>query len=718
MRKNGGVSFLKKAVLYLIILLNVFSMSACGKAGEESILDEYILMHYFALPDSVTAISGGALVDDRILLCCREEADEDNFICYIGELNSDGTGFRKLPLNVSTYDVPLDITSDGRGGFWCVYLCRLESDSNRYVLRHYNRTLELTEETSLNEFMEKEEAFLYAGNNLYLNSDGWGNLCVTVKHGKTVCLLFDANGSFIFSIQNRANPMGTITMSTGQIAVCASEDGGATYVLLPIDTDRKAWDASIKLGSIVNVFDGDNSANCYLYKASEFCACDIDAEIQESLFTWSDLGLSSGDSHVFPLPDGAFAVVAGRFSQTQLLSYEYCVVEKGKDERTALTLLSLSPDDSVREAVALFNKSNDDYKIELTAYDSLYRDASREDWDNAITKLNTELISGKLPDLIDLSGLPADAYLRHGLLEDIYPYIQGDPDIDLNNYFDNVFDALSIDGKLPYVTSSVEIFTMLADPSVVGSTQGWTFDEFAKYKSDGLLRVEGLAPGEYLQLLMTSKSQFINWETGECSFDGEEFKKLLSLCKSMNEREEVNMLFPEESEANCIYAPLLSTVFVAQYNDRFGKNANPIGFPNSCGDVMHILNPQNRIGITIACTNKDGAWEFVRSFLEAPMQESGIFFPYLKSSFEKLANAAADGNTIWRGGIYNGRVCEEDVDLAREILGSTYYCGNSEEELVNTIVELSEAYFSGDKSLENVCADIQQRAAIYIAEHK
>lgn len=607
---------------------------------------------------------------------------------------------------------------DGRGGFWCVYLCPQEVDGNDYVLRHYDSTLMPTLEVSLNELMKKEDAYTYAGDSLFLNSDGQGNLIVSVKHGKTVCLIFDANGSFVFSLQNRANPMGTVTLSTVQAAVCATEDGGSTYILLPIDADRKTWGESIELGSIVNVFDGDNNADCYLYKASEFSACNTDTEAEESLFTWSDLGLSSGDSHLFPLPDGAFAVVTGRFSQTQLLSYEYCVVEKGKDERTPLTLLSLSPDDSVREAVALFNKSNDEYKIELTAYDSLYRDTSQEAWNNAVTKLNTELISGKLPDLIDLSGLPADTYLRHGLLDDLYPYIQSDPDIDINDYFGNVFDALAIDGKLPYLTSSVEVFTMFADPGAVGSTQGWTFDEFAEYKSDGRIRVEGLAPGEYLKLLMTSKSQFINWETGECSFDGDEFKKLLTLCKSMNEREEVNMLFPEESEANCIYAPLLSTVFVAQYNDRFGKNANPIGFPNSCGDVMHILSPQNRIGITNACTNKDCAWTFVKSFLEAPMQESGIFFPYLKSSFEKLANAAADGNTIWRGGIYTGRVCQEDIDLAREILGSTYYCGNSEEELVNTIVELAEAYFSDDKALESVCADILQRAAIYIAEHK
>lgn len=709
---------MKKAVLYLLIFISAFSLSACGKAVEEETSDEYILTHYFALTDSITAISGSTLDVDRVLLCCREEADEDNLAYYIAQLNTDGTGFGKLPIDDTGNNIPLDIASDSRGGFWCVCLCPREVDGNDYVLLHYDSTLTPTAEVRLNELMEKEDAYTYAGDNLFLNSDGQGNLIVTIKHGKTVCLIFDANGSFVFSLQNRANPMGVVTLSTGQAAVCATEDGGATYVLLPIDTDRKTWSESIKLGSIVNAFDGGNNAACYLYKASEFCACNTISEAEESLFTWSDLGLSSGDCHVFPLPDGAFAVVAGRFSQTQLLSYEYCVVEKGKDERTALTLLSLSPDDSVREAVALFNKSSDKYKIELTAYNSLYRDASQEDWNNAVTKLNTELISGKLPDLIDLNGLPADAYLRQGLLDDLYPYIQRAPDIDVNDYFGNVFDALAIDGKLPYLTSSVEIFTMFADPAVVGSTSGWTYDEFAEYKSDGHIRVEGLAPGEYLKLLMTAKNQFIDWETGECSFDGDEFKKLLTLCKSMNEREEVNMLFPEESEANCIYAPLLSTVFVAQYNDRFVKNANPIGFPNSRGEVMHILTPQNKIGITTACTNKDGAWAFVKSFLQEPMQESGIFFPYHKSSFEKLANAAADGKTIWRGGIYTGRVCQEDIDLAREILGSTYYCGNSEEELVNTIAELAEAYFSNDKSLESVCTDIQQRAAIYIAEHK
>lgn len=69
---------MKRAVLYLLILIGTFSLSACGKPAEVPASDGYILTHYFALPDSITAISGSALDGESVLLCCREEADEDN----------------------------------------------------------------------------------------------------------------------------------------------------------------------------------------------------------------------------------------------------------------------------------------------------------------------------------------------------------------------------------------------------------------------------------------------------------------------------------------------------------------------------------------------------------------------------------------------------------------------------------------------------------------
>ena len=133
---------------------------------------------------------------------------------------------------------------------------------------------------------------------------------------------------------------------------------------------------------------------------------------------------------------------------------------------------------------------------------------------------------------------------------------------------------------------------------------------------------------------------------------------------------------------------------------------------------MHILATENRIGFSATCQHKDGAWAFARSFLEPRMQESGISFPYLKSSFEKITQAAVAGNTIWRGGMYNGPITDRDVELTREILSGANYCLNSDRGLSDLIVEMASEYFSGQKSAQEVCRDLQQRATLYLAEQK
>lgn len=724
---------MKRNTRLICMMLSIgmlFALAACGNAPESAETsraapesgaeEEYIITRAAPLPEAITTISGGILSGEKLLACCWEEADEAAGEYYIAAIDLAGDGFEKWPLTQAATRIPIDIAPDGQGGAWCAYADESAADSTgvKYALCRLDVGGAQVAEIPLNTLMERYDAYQYAGRRLFLNADGAGRLCLTVKNAKTSCLIFDAEGEFLFALEDDVNPMTAITLNDGRAAVCATRDGGEEYVLLPIDMERRAWGAEEALGAVINAFDGGGDTDYYLYRGADLCACGLGGTAADALFAWAELGLSSGDTHTFPMPGGGFAVVTGRFSQTGLMAYELCIVAPGHDDRTPLTLLSLSPDDSIREAVALFNKNNRDYKIALTAYALQYQDAGADEWRKAVSRLNTELIAGKLPDLIDLNGLPAEEYMRRGLLEDLYPYIQNDPQLDVEDYYSNVFDALSIDGKFPYVTSSVQVFTMLANAEAVGMRRGWTYDEFMRERQSGQIIVEWYAPEEYLELLLASSGRFIDWDSGECRFEGEEFAQLLTLCKGMDDGEAVNILFPEESEANCVYAPLLSTMFAAQYNARFAGNTTPIGFPSAPGEQMHILDTANRIGITTACAHKDGAWSFARSFLEAPMQEGGIFFPYLKSSFEKLAYAAAEGNTIWRGGIYNGGVHEADIAFARNVLANANCCMSGETELTDMIIELAKAYFAGDRSAEAVCADIQRRAEIYAAEHR
>ena len=714
---------LKKAILCLLVFASLLSFTACGskpKAETEPEKLGYILTNYSLLPDSITNIPCCFLDNDKIILCCWEER-EDATVSYAATLQADGTDFQKLPLDLPENAIMLTLASDGQGGLWAVHMIPNgdEDTPANYTLCHFEADGSLADTIPLNELMEESGSLRFASDRIFLNRDKDGNLCVTVKSSGAYCYLFDRSGNYLFSLTDPWNPEAIISKADGQLTVFDTV-GDGNYHLLPINMEAKAFDyeARVDLGAVSSVFSGGESSDYYFYDFSEFFSVDPASGEKKPLFNWSNLGLASGDAHVCPLPDGKFAVIAGTFSQTQQLRYEFCIVEPGIDDRTVLTMFSLQPESSILEAIALFNKSNDEYRIELTSVFSMSQDVTSDEWNNAIQKFSVELIAGEIPDILDLNNLPVEALSSSGYLVDLYPYLNNDPAIHMEDYYDNVFTALSMHGKLPFLTSSVQILTMFADEKAVGTKRGWTVEEYAALKNNGDIIVSGLDPMQFLEMLLAADSQFVNWETGECRFDSEAFIRLLELCKSMSESEASTQFLSSDSQANCRYAPLTSVIFVAEYNYSLGRNANPIGFPNESGDVMHILIPANKIGITTACEHADGAWAFARSFLEPTLQESGWFFPYLKSSFEKIAAATVKGNTIWSGGMYNGDITEQDLTLAREVLGSALYCRNGDAGLTEIILDCVQDYFYGDRSAQEVAALIQQKATIYVSEHK
>lgn len=85
-----------------------------------------------------------------------------------------------------------------------------------------------------------------------------------------------------------------------------------------------------------------------------------------------------------------------------------------------ITVYSLKEQDVVRQAVAQFQTENPDifvrYEVGLSGTDA----KARED---AVKKLNTELMAGKGPDVIILDGLPVNSYEAKGILKDLKPHI-------------------------------------------------------------------------------------------------------------------------------------------------------------------------------------------------------------------------------------------------------------------------------------------------------
>ena len=61
---------------------------------------------------------------------------------------------------------------------------------------------------------------------------------------------------------------------------------------------------------------------------------------------------------------------------------------------------------------------------------------------------------------------------------------------------------------------------------------------------------------------------------------------------------------------------------------------------------------------------------------------------------------------------------DEDVKFQREIIDSGYGEWGFDQKLMEIVKEEATAYFNGDKSVDDVCKVIQNRATTYVNENK
>ena len=150
--------------------------------------------------------------------------------------------------------------------------------------------------------------------------------------------------------------------------------------------------------------------------------------------------------------------------------------------------------------------------------------------DPAIEKIPAAIVEAQSADVDIVSGA---TFTSKGIIEDLYPYIDADPELNRYDFFANVLGAMEVDGKLCTTVPGFYINAVMGASSVVGDTPGWTYEEF-----DAALASmpEGCQPfDQYVtrdsilqNCLALDMDEFVNWGTGECRFDSQQFIDLLN----------------------------------------------------------------------------------------------------------------------------------------------------------------------------------------------
>ncbi|MCR5664939.1 MAG: extracellular solute-binding protein [Oscillospiraceae bacterium] len=603
--------------------------------------------------------------------------------------------------------------------------------------------------------------------NFYLN-DGMG---VTAE-GKAVCpgcdgiYVFDVNtGAYIGKITGVDWVEKVFTMPDGSVSVTYYGETGQELASVDAEKLRLGKGSKISFDSWSAVVSGVGH-DFYYTNGVNFFACDLDGEQPEKLFNWINCDVDNDEiSSVTVTEDGKIVAIQSEWNEkTQSSDYTLVTVEKvpyaSVPQKQVLTLATQYVDYYVKKEIIKFNRAHDDVRIELKDY-SEYN--SQDNWDAGLTKLTTEILAGDVPDIIDLNGLPARQMAAKGLLADLYPLVDADPELKRGDFFPNVLSALEMNGQLYETCSNFTVITGVGASRVVGTQPGWTYRELMDtlQKMDKDCTVFGVGETRYdiLQYCLTlDLDHFVDWNSGKVSFDSQEFIDFLNFTKNFPadfdwEHYEWS---EEDNDYNRIRSgrQLLQYYYISAFSDISyleniygGLNGFTFkGLPTAEG-VGSMLSLGTGFGISAKCENKEAAWSFVRTFMTEDYQDANQWnFPSNLNSFNKLKQKAMtveywlddSGKKIIdeetgepmkmdKGGYWDEEKNEwvsiysysaEEVGKIEELVRGTSKVYDLDDSINQIIREQIEAFFAGQRSAEDTARLIQSKVSIYVNEKR
>lgn len=405
-------------------------------------------------------------------------------------------------------------------------------------------------------------------------------------------------------------------------------------------------------------------------------------------------------------------------------------------DKTTLVCGTMALSDEIKDAVITFNETNMEYQIEL-------RDYGEEE--DPVTKMNADIAAGNAPDIIDLVNIPVEQYAAKGLLEDLTPYFDKDPELAIEDVIDSVLEGMKTDGKLYYVAPHYTIWTLGGHAGDVGDGNGWSFAEFKALLEQ---QEDDVRPFYYenksdilYSILGNGLTDFVDWQTGNCSFDSEEFRDILELCnRGSNEKtdysqNEIHMI--REGKVLFIEGQVtLQEVF--EQEKLYGEDINYIGYPNK-EKMGSYFQFETRIGMYSKSKEKDGVWEFIRTFMTKAYQAdqmAGAETPTRQDCLDMVIRAqmTAEEYTDEFGRIITPRngsmgyedgteievtpITQEQADKYLSLLHHTKKNGGSDITMMHIIMEEAKPYFAGEKSLEQTTKIMQSRIQTYVNENR
>ena len=618
------------------------------------------------------------------------------------------------------------------------------SEIQEYYLLHLDSTGAELDRMDISAITENTDYVWISG----LCCDKDGNIFLSNGNDNSI-FIYGADGQLKSKVEQSEDSWinGIYTLSDGTVAVMSYLQNSGGYGLQPLGLDGKFGEAIELPANVYNIYNGGGEYDFYYEIGSDLTGYKIATQESVKLLNWIDSDVDTNRSNGFTLlPDGRVFLSVTDWNRSDGKSETELIVlsktpYKDIQPKKEITLAANYLYGDLRSQVIEFNKTNPEYRIKVTEYEQYN---TEDDWQAGLTKLSTEIASGKVPDMMVISDMPIDQYIGIGLLEDLGPWLDQDGELSREDLLLNVMT--SADGSIYQAGSSFQLATLVASSDIVGEEMGWTMADmqaaiaahpemkpFTPYITEDTI---------LYYFLMLNAGDYIDWTTGECRFDQPEFVGLLEFANSFPDAESIDYSSMTKSdwaemdedtlimEGKVMFANanLYDVYDYQRYKLLFGGKANYIGYPTSQGVGTRVML-ENCLAMTTTCKEKEGAWAFIRTFFTEEYQKEYSwslptnracleekFAEYMKSEEEREYSS---GMTTWIGGkevSFDDRLTQEDADRLMTIIESANGTYAYNQQIIDIVTEESLPYFQGQKTAQDVANNIQSRIKLYVNE--
>lgn len=498
-------------------------------------------------------------------------------------------------------------------------------------------------------------------------------------YSKSSIIIFDESGNIVNSIKLSDDYFCPEIVKNEQGELFVYNDG-----MIQKLNEETGEMSDVPVGRPINqVFDGNSGYDFYYSDIKGIYGYKVTENISEDIFYYSECDEELGCQK--------FIIT----SSSEIISTGGKKFEKVSDEkldklnsRNIITLAAVNSYE-IQPYINEFNKTSEDCRIFLKAYETDTEQSHA--WNDISSKLNQDIATGNIPDIILTNGIDVSSYVKSGLFTDHRKLVENDPETSSDVLNQPVCSAFTYKDSLYCIpvsySSSVLISAEKKDKLTYGDFLNITENNEKVFRPYSY-------PWDYV--LGSYFCDAVDLENGKCDFDNETFVSLLEFSKKgYGTEEEEDYSFEDDS---CIL-DIASVNAIYDYDridEYYPSTPHICGFPSESGEGRQYIYPLLTLAVTEASENKSEAWTFIRSIADKQDEYTPCFF---RLSSEENENYPED--TVKGYEKYKNMPVFTDMMYNR---------------IRRIISEETEAFYADQKTAEETAKIIQNKVSLMLSE--